>query len=1257
MRRTRAAAPVRPDLQQAMGKYGKGCCASLAIPEEEDVRVHCCASFIVKHPCSCCWLTLLLAIFSSVVGWAGMLRVNKDETAGPLRGPDDGLTYPFKKPIPSQMDALKLAVDEAEATFGDGGLSYSGRRLKEELPVPERWTPRPWEVRPAKEATAFEKLTGKLGGSLLAKLPASAGGSGNFEALLRSYVNGTVPNSRGSKGRKLQSGVGVQTDSLFTAFFIFKARSETGNVFDDAALAEQCAMHHSLTRDATRSGPYQGYPDFCRLGSDGNCHTGLSPLAFFYGDASYDIESLDPDVNPVWNDANLERIVLLAASTNVSHVTQVLPCIRAAVGTRCHAHVPPCTRAAMHDRLARAAGVHAMHVYMPCTCTCHARPPRTCRLARAVSHVPQVYGSSGANVLATLGKLYSYYVHWLNAPVMSRPDIGCDPAMKKDTAKVLRVVAAIRGNFVLNQILGGMINFYFDKEFSSNNLKSRYTRSTYSYGAPLKYGSPPFLNADDRTKDQEDLFVTWFYNDAKLQDSYDEHNPQLWATVEPTGFLPPLLLSMLVDLLVKDGLMALAPLVVVFLIVWLQTRSLFIAILTVTECILSFTASVMIMFYMGIQWMAFEQFLGIYIVLAIGADDVFVFMDAYKQSFYMGPKVNKDLVTRMSWVYRRAGLAMLITSLTTACAFVTTAMSAPIPTLQLFGIFAACVILFDYLLVMTFLCAGVVIYHNYFETKPGLCCACCQCGPPDSTCDWWLCGATKNGGCSNLCSCAAKPTTTDIGREGGPATIPVAKPLYVRFFEDIFPFGLFIEKKSSSIGCIAFFFLLLGPCIYGVSQLEPQTSAEQLLPESHPFQRFFTVQNAFVSSQEDESVEMQIVYGFDPTDPIDHSGVNRLINPKDWGTPKYSSSFIFDAAAQQAMVDDCAALRASSIVKALYQSSTQTTTKAVFCWPEAFKAYRECKGLSFPVPRDAGEEVYKWVTGYAWTDCPAAAYPYSRPSELLPSYRFDFTGDLGWVRDGLSGVKLAWARVRVDSMIKENANMPATELRVLYSEWEALIATLNAAAPASLGLAMQIASKGTTPQDNKWLHMVLQETYVNMALNGVAIGLLIAFLVLLVATQNIIIALLSISTIGCALCSVIATIVGRGWQLGQAESLSMMILTGFAVDYIVHLSHAYMESKRVLPLHRVHDACRDLGISVFWGMLTSLVAAYVLSMLQLQFFSKFGSFFFLTILWAYLWSVLFLLPLLALIGPRGTGPSAISHDGVTHNVKPMTEQA
>ena len=39
---------------------------------------------------------------------------------------------------------------------------------------------------------------------------------------------------------------------------------------------------------------------------------------------------------------------------------------------------------------------------------------------------------------------------------------------------------------------------------------------------------------------------------------------------------------------------------------------------------------------------------------------------------------------------------------------------------------------------------------------------------------------------------------------------------------------------------------------------------------------------------------------------------------------------------------------------------------------------------------------------------------------------------------------------------------------------------------------------------------------------------------------------------------------------------------------------------------------------------------------------QFGTFFLFTIFWAYLWAVLFLMPLLAFIGPEGVGPHAVA---------------
>lgn len=50
----------------------------------------------------------------------------------------------------------------------------------------------------------------------------------------------------------------------------------------------------------------------------------------------------------------------------------------------------------------------------------------------------------------------------------------------------------------------------------------------------------------------------------------------------------------------------------------------------------------------------------------------------------------------MSWVYRRAGTAMFITSCTTCAAFLATLIT-PIPTIASFGVLTSIVILMDYI--------------------------------------------------------------------------------------------------------------------------------------------------------------------------------------------------------------------------------------------------------------------------------------------------------------------------------------------------------------------------------------------------------------------------------------------------------------------------------------------------------------------------------------------------------------------------------
>ena len=119
--------------------------------------------------------------------------------------------------------------------------------------------------------------------------------------------------------------------------------------------------------------------------------------------------------------------------------------------------------------------------------------------------------------------------------------------------------------------------------------------------------------------------------------------------------------------------------------------SLFLASVGMAEILLSIPCAWFIfrnIFQIG--YFSGLNMLTVFIICAIGADDIFVFIDAYKQSAFQGKEVNKDLTTRMSWVWRKSGTAMAITSATTCCAFLSTCFS-PIASTRSFGIFAALV--------------------------------------------------------------------------------------------------------------------------------------------------------------------------------------------------------------------------------------------------------------------------------------------------------------------------------------------------------------------------------------------------------------------------------------------------------------------------------------------------------------------------------------------------------------------------------------
>ena len=94
-----------------------------------------------------------------------------------------------------------------------------------------------------------------------------------------------------------------------------------------------------------------------------------------------------------------------------------------------------------------------------------------------------------------------------------------------------------------------------------------------------------------------------------------------------------------------------------------------------------------------------------YVILAIGADDVFVMVDAWKQMGHLPPS------ERMAHAFQRASKAMLITSATTSAAFLATAFS-PLLDVSTFGLYTACLVISNYISVITYELVPAALTHH-----------------------------------------------------------------------------------------------------------------------------------------------------------------------------------------------------------------------------------------------------------------------------------------------------------------------------------------------------------------------------------------------------------------------------------------------------------------------------------------------------------------------------------------------------------------
>ena len=343
-----------------------------------------------------------------------------------------------------------------------------------------------------------------------------------------------------------------------------------------------------------------------------------------------------------------------------------------------------------------------------------------------------------------------------------------------------------------------LLEFIMPSKYEINNttVKADIVRTSFAIGWPLR----GYENDEDDDDDQQD--DTAEYLNDYISDAQKLYEDGVGDDLNFFYFSDTMYEHYVTNKVYHDMALLGGSLLFLFLFMWLQTRSLFITGLAILSIYSSFfVANILYRFVFGFRHFGIFHVLALFIIFGIGSDGVFVFYDKWRESsHYPFP----SLAHRMSFVYRRAALAMLWTSLTTAVAFIVSGTS-PFLGVNTFGVFAGILVLVNYLSVITYLPCVIIVYHLYFEK---FCCCCC---------------------CANKTVEDKDEPTVPVDRQN--------QGFIVRFFHN--QFYHFITHKIARWVILACYAALLGTFIYFATTMEVQE--EQVLARRFCCIRMFVV--------------------------------------------------------------------------------------------------------------------------------------------------------------------------------------------------------------------------------------------------------------------------------------------------------------------------------------------------------------------------------------------------------------------------------
>lgn len=744
------------------------------------------------------------------------------------------------------------------------------------------------------------------------------------------------------------------------------------------------------------------------------------------------------------------------------------------------------------------------------------------------------------------------------------PDCWDMAARRKDQLKCTNVPRKCTKYNAVYQIL----HYLVDKDFLSPK--------TMDYVLPaLKYSMlfSPTEKGDSMMNIYLDNFENWNSSDGI-------------TTI--TGIEFGIKHSLFQDYLLMDTVYPAIAIVIVLLVMCVYTKSMFITLMTMFAIISSLIVSYFLYrVVFNFEFFPFMNLTALIILVGIGADDAFVLCDVWNYTKF--DKSHADTSETVSITLQHAALSMFVTSFTTAAAFYANYVSN-ITAIRCFGVYAGTAILVNYVLMVTWLPAVVVLHERYLLNI--FSCFRKTRGRVYSNKSCW----------TVLCQMIHK-------------VVFAASEASRIFFEKVLPC---IVIKFRYIWLVWFLALTIGGayvvCVNPKMKLPSLELSEfQVFRSSHPFERYdaeFKKLFMFERVHHGEELHMPItiIWGVSPEDNGDP------LNPKSKGKLKLDSSFnIASPDSQLWILKFCQKLRNQTF---FYQTEEQDFTS---CFIETFKQWMEnqdcdeptlypcCSHWSFPYKQEVFELCIKRAimelersTGY-------------HLDSKTPGPRFD-------INDTIRAVVLEFQSTYLFTLAYE-------KMHQFYKEVDSWISDELVTAPDGL-------SNGWFVSNLEFYD--LQDSLSDGTLIAMGLSVAVAFSVMLLTTWNIIISLYAIVSIAGTIFVTVGSLVLLGWELNVLESVTISVAVGLSVDFAVHYGVAYrlapdpdQEGKVIFSLSR-------MGSAIAMAALTTFIAGAMMMPSTVLAYTQLGTFMMLIMCISWAFATFFFQCMCRCLGPQGT---------------------